>query len=499
MVDYNIGIPQQQLFQSPDVMQNAMRMQQMQAQNAQMQELARQRSEEEALRGIRVNPNSPEYIQQLQRINPRLVFPALTAQRQNIAADRAAEASARQIEKSNVDISAARLDLIRKFSADLPGVLTSADPAAAYGAWRARIKQVTGQEPGVPEVYPGAKALRGIMDTTEGFLTRTAPQPREFAGALGQLDPETNTFNEAGFNRFTPSADTGAGAGTGPAMVPLSPNKAAELRATQARVGETVTPFNAAGANVAVNNMPVVPVAPAVGARVNNMPGAPAPEAGAKNAMRAGPVSSGDFARAQKAEEDARALVLAEERTAAMERGKATEKEKTETKARKETAGRVLQALNNPEIDNLIKNSTSGALEYGLAATKGAVTGTATPGMENIGRLAAIQDALLFRLANGKLGGGFTDKDTDIIRNMLGRIADPNTASNVRIKTLQDVRAMMNSVATGENMVIAPASVVEEPKPSARRRATLDGVSGGGQARGNAVTNGVDTNNPLLR
>jgi hypothetical protein len=34
MVDYNIGIPQQQLFQAPDIMQNAMRMQQMQTQGA---------------------------------------------------------------------------------------------------------------------------------------------------------------------------------------------------------------------------------------------------------------------------------------------------------------------------------------------------------------------------------------------------------------------------------------------------------------------------------
>jgi hypothetical protein len=34
MVDYNIAIPQQQLFQAPDVMQNAMRMQQMQTQGA---------------------------------------------------------------------------------------------------------------------------------------------------------------------------------------------------------------------------------------------------------------------------------------------------------------------------------------------------------------------------------------------------------------------------------------------------------------------------------
>jgi hypothetical protein len=180
----------------------------------------------------------------------------------------------------------------------------------------------------------------------------------------------------------------------------------------------------------------------------------------------------------QQAQKDARdrELIQTEERTAAMERGKATEKEKTETKARKETAGRVLQALNDPEIDNLIKNSTSGTLDYGLSAAQGAVTGTATTGMKNIGRLAAIQDALLFRLANGKLGGGFTDKDTDTIRNMLGRIADPNTPSNVRIDTLQDVRAMMKSVATGENMTLAPAASAEV-KPATRKNATAGDTS----------------------
>jgi hypothetical protein len=44
MVDYNIGIPQQQLYQAPDFMQNAMRMQQMQTQNAQSESTNRLRA-----------------------------------------------------------------------------------------------------------------------------------------------------------------------------------------------------------------------------------------------------------------------------------------------------------------------------------------------------------------------------------------------------------------------------------------------------------------------
>ena len=219
------------------------------------------------------------------------------------------------------------------------------------------------------------------------------------------------------------------------------------------------------------------PTAPTMNnAMVLGLMGQQPPQQGNALAMQAAPTmiappqaapALSPFQQAQKDARD-RALVQTEEKTAAMERGKATEKEKTEAKARRETAGRVLQVLNDPEIDNLVKNSTSGALEYGLAATKGAVMGASTTGMENIGRLATIQEALLFRLANGKLGGGITDRDSEIIRNMLGRVADPTTPANVRIKTLQDVRAMMTSVATGENMAIAPAAV-EEPKPSARR------------------------------
>jgi hypothetical protein len=93
--------------------------------------------------------------------------------------------------------------------------------------------------------------------------------------------------------------------------------------------------------------------------------------------------------------------------------------------------------------------------------------------MENIGRLNTIQESLLFRLANGKLGGGFTDKDTDTIRGMLGRIADPDTPANVRAKTLQDVRAMMQSVATGESMTIAPAAGGKSRRAAAQPAAAV--------------------------
>ena len=66
MVDYNIAIPQQQLFQAPDFTQNAMRMQQLQAQNMQMQQSQRTQQQQNALAelmGSGIDMNSPEFRQ----------------------------------------------------------------------------------------------------------------------------------------------------------------------------------------------------------------------------------------------------------------------------------------------------------------------------------------------------------------------------------------------------------------------------------------------------
>jgi len=149
------------------------------------------------------------------------------------------------------------------------------------------------------------------------------------------------------------------------------------------------------------------------------------------------------------------------------ERGKADIEKETQARTRQETAGRVLQVLNDPKIDEMIKNSTSGVVQNIFSAVPGAF-GQGTTGKENIGRLNTTQESLLFRLANGKLGGGFTEKDAETIRGMLGRIADPNTAANIRLQTLQDVRSFMQSEASGNPIALQPVTT-DEPKPPARR------------------------------
>jgi len=324
MVDYSTALPQQQNFQAPDLMQNAMRMQQMQAQNAQMGELARQRAEENALRGITADPNSPEYIQQVARISPKLGMQALNLQRQASMFNRQGELAGLQAEHTKQQMQSGEqqrvLTLVQHFNDLLPGVEASADPAAAYAKWRGAMAAATGKEPNAPVEYPGSRAVQGLMDKADAFLTRNKPQLTTIGGVSAEYTPGVGA-KELGITPFAPQgADTGAGAGTGPATAAMNPDRLAAMQATQARLGLPPMQPSAAGANAAVNNMPGVPVAPPVGAPVNNMPGVPVPDAGVKNAMRAGPlgiqspygvpIGAGAFAQQQQAQADQRALTL---------------------------------------------------------------------------------------------------------------------------------------------------------------------------------------------
>jgi hypothetical protein len=153
--------------------------------------------------------------------------------------------------------------------------------------------------------------LKGHMiATSESARALAKPEVLDVGGVKTRYVPGTGTAQEIGITPFAPQgADTGAGAGTGPATAAMNPDRLAAMQATQARLGLPPMQPSAAGANAAVNNMPSVPVALPVGAPVNNMPGVPVPDAGVKNAMRAGPIGAGEFARQQQEEADRRALV----------------------------------------------------------------------------------------------------------------------------------------------------------------------------------------------
>jgi len=316
MVDYSAALPQQQNFQAPDPMQNAMRMQQLQMHGAQMQELARQRSEEEALRGITADPNSPEYIQQVARISPKLGMQALTQQRQAAMFNRQGELAGLQAQHTQQQMQSGEqqrvLTLVQHFNDLLPGVEASADPAAAYAKWRTAMAAATGKEPNAPAEYPGSKAVQGLMDKASEFLTRNKPQLTEVGGTKVEYTPNGG-LREL---NVTPSMEGSAGASVGPATAAMNPDRLAAMQATQARLGLPPMQPSAAGANAAVNNMPGVPVAPAVAAPVNNMPGATPIQPPVGNAMAASPspygapIGAGAFAQQQKAQEDQRVLAL---------------------------------------------------------------------------------------------------------------------------------------------------------------------------------------------
>lgn len=315
MVDYSTALPQQQLFQAPDLMQNAMRMQQMQAQNAQMGELARQRTEENALRGITADPNSPEYIQQVARISPKLGMQALNLQRQAAMFNRQGELAGLQAQHTQQQMQSGEqqrvLTLVQHFNDLLPGVEASADPAAAYAKWRGAMVAATGKEPNAPVEYPGSKAVQGLMDKADAFLTRNKPQLTTIGGVSAEYTPGVGA-KELGIIPFaSQGADTGAGAGTGPATAAMNPDRLTAMQATQARLGLPVMQPSAAGANAAVNNMPgAAATAPVVG---NAMVAPPTTEAGGKNTLRAGPISASEFAQQQEAQKEQRNAQIAQE------------------------------------------------------------------------------------------------------------------------------------------------------------------------------------------
>jgi len=210
MVDYSAALPQQQFFQAPDMLQNAMRMQQIQAQGAQMQELARQRSEEEASRNITAPLNSPEYFQQLARINPKFAVQAINLNRQNIAADRAAEASTRQAAVSTAELALKNRELIAKHGEEFQRNLRMIDAYPVEQRPEAYGRLVSSLPPDLQTVFPrqySPDAVRLGMSTTTQLLDAAKPQVQMFGDVPVAVTPETGTF--------TPLREAGVGAPVG--------------------------------------------------------------------------------------------------------------------------------------------------------------------------------------------------------------------------------------------------------------------------------------------
>ena len=519
MVDYNIAIPQQQLFQAPDIMQNFMRMQQMD----QMGATARLRNAQaEQLRGAQQQTAAERAAAaEIDRtVNEGFASGLTPTELANKFAKAGNPAAAAKVVGYGETLNAGRTNDLKLIDAALSGYtyhgsrVQSGDEAYEYGAalrrdpilgplmdrFGAKTPEEAGEKARAdflrdPDLY----RKNTSMLSSEKLVEVTKPVYREGpGGATLRVDPNNpNRLIEADI------LEAGApqpGAGAGRVDTYRTPNLAAR-QDTQRRLGLPVTVNDGGLGARAETGAPVNALAagqrqqPAVGGNAMAAPVAAASPYGARVQPQAAPgvVGSREFAQRAKDAELALAVKKAGLEALAREQATATVRGETETKTRQETAGRVLQVLNDPVIDDLIAKSTSGSLQRNVAGKIGAF-GTSTSGMENIGRLNTIQESLLFRLANGKLGGGFTDKDTDTIRGMLGRIADPDTPANVRVKTLQDVRAMMQSVATGENMTLAPAAggksrrATAQPaaaaSPAAAKAPAIGAVDGGYRFKG---------------
>lgn len=114
-------------------------------------------------------------------------------------------------------------------------------------------------------------------------------------------------------------------------------------------------------------------------------------------------------------------------------------------------------------VADLIKSSTSGALQRFGAETLGAVTGESTTGMENIGKLRTIVADMTLAFTEGKLGAGVSNADVQFLKERVGNLADPNIPANERLAAWEEVKGRLQRFAGQE----APAPAAAPPTRAA--------------------------------
>jgi hypothetical protein len=114
-------------------------------------------------------------------------------------------------------------------------------------------------------------------------------------------------------------------------------------------------------------------------------------------------------------------------------------------------------------VSDLIKASTSGAVETGLAASYGAMPGaSATSGQEAIGKLASISKTLTLDLLDGKLGAGISNDDRTALEQRFGDMANSMIPSDKRLAAWGEAKEIMRRAA----MLPEPGQVAPAAAPS---------------------------------
>jgi hypothetical protein len=151
-------------------------------------------------------------------------------------------------------------------------------------------------------------------------------------------------------------------------------------------------------------------------------------------------------------------------------------------------------------VEDLIKESTSGAVQMIGSEIMGAVTGEGTPGRAALKELSAIADNMTFEKLRGKLGAQISDADVRLIARTMADIANGNEPANVRAAAWKNVvlpnllrgAGMEPKTPTGGGKAAAPTASAAAPptaavqmlrkNPTPAERKMFDSVFGAGAA-----------------
>jgi len=230
MVDYNIAIPQQQLFQAPDVMQNAMRMQQMQAQNMQMQQAERAQQQQNAMAahlGSGGDMSSPEFRQKLLAVGGASAAPLLASiatmereKTQQLAEQARARRYQSQSQVSDFDL---QVNKRKDFLNRAPAAMVSDEAWAKY--YEDSVKEF-GPNIALSPTRPSEKDLIGFLSSASDKIrqaeaeAKAAQEAGQFTVQMTPAGPiKVNKLGQFGMATELPrdGAPVGGGAGA-PAM-----------------------------------------------------------------------------------------------------------------------------------------------------------------------------------------------------------------------------------------------------------------------------------------
>lgn len=124
-------------------------------------------------------------------------------------------------------------------------------------------------------------------------------------------------------------------------------------------------------------------------------------------------------------------------------------------------------------VSELIKKSTSGAVETGFAGAYGAMPGAgATSGQEAIGKLASISKTLTLDLLDGKLGAGISNDDRTALEQRFGDMANSMIPSDKRLAAWGEAKEIMRKAAmlpepgAATTPAVAPSGNKNTPRKS---------------------------------